>query len=484
MSVVARTRKSGTTYYAVFTWQGRPVWERVGADRREAERVERRRKAEVARGTYVPPAESRAITVGQAARDWLDRRTVRSAANERALLTRHVLARPACAAFVAMPIADVRPVDVQGVVVGLRSVVSESTGRPLAPKTIALIYGALRTMFRDAVFGDLVQRDPCRLQPGTISKTPTKPRSAYDRAAVATLLTHPAIPKPSRIWIALALLTGMREGEVCGRRWRDLDTESTPLPCLTVATQYEDQALKTDRPRRVPVHPVLAGALELWRREGWELVHLRAPRPADFIVPQIGGSAHTKSSAYKAWRRACDAAGVTNLSLHSTRHTFLTFARRGGARPDVIERVTHNATGTMVDHYTHWEWEPLCDAVASLRLDANVDARAIYSGRLAPAPGLEPGRPVDDSRKRAESREPAASRRTSDSAGFDAAAASRAAHQRPALRRVARETVAAALAGDESAALRGLAKLARCTRQRPATRREREALSRFVGGAS
>jgi hypothetical protein len=59
-------------------------------------------------------------------------------------------------------------------------------------------------------------------------------------------------------------------------------------------------------------------------------------------------------------------------SLHSTRHTFITWARRGGARSDVLEVVTHNAAGKMIDQYTHWDWEPLCDAVACLNYASGV----------------------------------------------------------------------------------------------------------------
>jgi hypothetical protein len=60
--------------------------------------------------------------------------------------------------------------------------------------------------------------------------------------------------------------------------------------------------------------------------------------------------------------------GVENLSLHSSRHTFITLAGRAGARSEVVERITHNASGTIVDHYTHWDWEPLCQAVLAIQL--------------------------------------------------------------------------------------------------------------------
>jgi hypothetical protein len=35
----------------------------------------------------------------------------------------------------------------------------------------------------------------------------------------------------------------------------------------------------------------------------------------------------------------------------------------------MLEKVTHNAKGKMIDHYTHFDLEPLRRAVAALKLD-------------------------------------------------------------------------------------------------------------------
>ncbi|HWA76043.1 MAG TPA: hypothetical protein VG937_27080 [Polyangiaceae bacterium] len=64
--------------------------------------------------------------------------------------------------------------------------------------------------------------------------------------------------------------------------------------------------------------------------------------------------------------RACVAVEVRFEGCHLTRHTMITWARRGGARADVPERVTHNAAGAIIDQYTHFDWEPLCEAVICL----------------------------------------------------------------------------------------------------------------------
>ena len=44
-------------------------------------------------------------------------------------------------------------------------------------------------------------------------------------------------------------------------------------------------------------------------------------------------------------------------------------ARSSGARRDVLEQITHNARGAIIDVYTAWEWPALCEAVSCLRVD-------------------------------------------------------------------------------------------------------------------
>ena len=36
---------------------------------------------------------------------------------------------------------------------------------------------------------------------------------------------------------------------------------------------------------------------------------------------------------------------------------------------DVLQKVTHNAKGDILDNYTHFDWEPLCKAVSCLQID-------------------------------------------------------------------------------------------------------------------
>lgn len=385
MSVQTRTLVDGTVvYWVVFRWQGTQKWERSGTDKRRATRLNDKRLAEVKAGTYVPPKQAKVTLVWQYLTTWLEGRKNRTAANESSMVTRHVLDREEHRAFCEMPLDSVRPPDIKRMLDTLKVQprnAKDLASAPLAPKSVALIAGVLRTMFKDAHFNGLIPADPWSLPRKTISRKVKKKRTPYPIEDVRKLLDAELKPD-ERMFLVLLLFTGCRIGEVCGRRWRTWDPNSSPLGSLTVDTQYDDQPLKSDdeheeHPRNVPVHPFLAVELQAWWASGFDLVYCRRPTRDDFIVPQRSGQHRTKSAGYKLWRRLCARAGVENRTVHSTRHTFITLARRNGARDDVLEKVTHNAKGSQIDQYTHWEWEPLCTAVSCFSVDGMLDRLTI-----------------------------------------------------------------------------------------------------------
>jgi integrase len=383
MAIVARKVRNKTIYWiAFYTNERNPkgkrvqVWERVGAERREAQQLDRKRKKEVDDGTYARPIAP-TMRFGEWLRHWSANRKNRNAKSDRSLVERFLLTR---AWLCELRVDEVRVQHTHRLIDELKQTVSPVTGGKITEKYASNTYALFRTACKEARNCELMFHDPCVLQKGMLRMRSRRGvRVNYELADVMAMSA--CARDDAMVFAMLALLTGMREGEVCGRRWRDWDEHSMPLGCLHVRTQYDGKPLKTEgaegneHPRTVPVLPALARLLTWWRQSGFELTYCRKPTPDDFIVPRMDGSCHSRHSAYKLWRKACAATGVTNRSLHSTRHTFITLCRRAGARADVLERVTHNAAGAMIDNYTHFDWAPLCDAVLCLQmaLDSDLD---------------------------------------------------------------------------------------------------------------
>jgi integrase len=379
MSVVPKPRAKGKTVYGVSnTWKGKEVWELIGPSRRAAEIRDREMKREIKAGTFVPKESMKALTVLQLCEVWGAPRTNASADDERSLVRRYVETAPELAQMIA---ADVKPRHVLAWVQHWQAQRKPDGSRLIGDKTIANAVGVLRMVFELGVMRELCTMNPVQLPRKTLRRSVTKEKEIYSLAESAVLMRHHSIPWPIRVLNAMILLSGMREGEACGRRFRDLDDGPKPLSLMRVHDQYNSKPLKTERPRVVPIHPELHRVLTEWAQEGFELYTGAKPTLDDFIVPNCSPRAkarnHTESSFYKQFVKHAEAAGVRPRSVHATRHSFITHCRRGGARKDVLERVTHNAKGDIVDGYTHWEWEPLCEAVSCLDLDVRRDLHPV-----------------------------------------------------------------------------------------------------------
>ena len=367
-------RAKGITYGINFMVNGRQVHEVAGSDKRAAERLLRQRKREVASGTYVASAKSSNVSLAKYAALWLEQRNNRTYLEDAQRLRDHVLPRVG-----HLRLSEITQADVVKLVRDLQA------GGNIGRKTAKNAYGVFRTLMRDARIEGLLAQDPCVLPRGIWLEESRSEREPYSASEVISLVTDPRIESDRRVLFALWFYTGGREGEACGLKWGDWIREAQPLGSLSIDSQYEDEPLKTNRPRKVPVHPDLAAVLDQWWRVGFELTYARRPTSADWIVPLRSESTrpHTKSSAYKAFRRACELLGIENRSLHSTRHTMITWARRGGARPDVLEKLTHNAAGRIIDQYTHWDWEPLCQAILCLDYAGMAAARPLRAAQPA-----------------------------------------------------------------------------------------------------
>ncbi len=369
MALVERKKANGKLSYRVATrWRGKVYFELSGTDKREAQRLDERRKREVKAETYQPPSTKKIVLLCEFADEFLAGRKTRSIKDELRWYRKHVEPREW---FSRLRLEEVNHGHVERLVAEIRA-----AGK-LVDKSIGNLIGVLSVMFASAIrsqryFG----ANPASLPRGVLNRRAKKERGTFTGVEIRLMTRHQSASWPGRVYAALLFYTGCRRGEAAGLRWGDLDTATEPLWALDVNKQYGGEPLKTtDRPRCIPVHPELQAILEAWGKEGFELYTTRKPRAEDFIVPNVSARAnaahHTRKTATTLFERTADEAGVPRRGgVHASRHTFITLCRRGAARGDRLQVITHNAQGTMVDRYTHWDWAPLCEAVMCLDLDS------------------------------------------------------------------------------------------------------------------
>ena len=364
------TYDDGAQRYRVQYKDSKGRWrvEHAGANKQAAVRLLARRKRDAAKGVQVTRDASPRTHLDTYAERWHARQRrigKRNADREYSSYRRHVSPR-----IGSMPVGEIKPLDVLEL-----SETLVARGE-ISPKSVRNCIGIVSSIFRLAVLEGAVEVNPVSQTPRDgLPSMGSGGGQTYTRDESLALVTDPRIGWDRRVVFALQFFTGMRIGETCGRRWRDWVPNVEPLGSLRVHTQYNDQPLKTAKSgdakeRTVPVHPELEKVLWCWQGQGFEAVYGRPPGPDDFIVPDPRTmAARTQSQATKSHKRDAELIGIPNKGSHALRRFMISAARSSGARRDVLEQITHNARGAIIDVYTSWEWPALCEAVSCLKVD-------------------------------------------------------------------------------------------------------------------
>ncbi len=329
-----------------------------------AKSLESRRRREIREGTYSYQAQGR-YTGSSWLREWTEKRTTRNRHADKRCVELHFLP---FRDFATKPLVDFRTRDIRdwAHAAKQRVVAGEISG-----KTIRNAYGNVHTMFHDAVVNEIIAVNPCVLSRGDLPAKKTKQARRYQEEESSGLAWEPRLPVDVRVLFSILTFTGERVGEAVGHRWLDLDRDTHRMWALTLEFQYELEPLKTstdkERPRVIPVHPELRRVLTWWHDVGFEEFYGRRPRPTDPIIPNFFKRGHhTRKSIYHRSRDGFDAGEMFWKGHHACRHALITAARRRNANPLWLDRITHNAEGTILDRYTDTVWEPLCDVIATL----------------------------------------------------------------------------------------------------------------------
>jgi integrase len=322
------------------------------------------------------------VTVADFATPWVARqeaRGIHSAYTYRSIITHHVLPR-----FGAMLLRDVRPREVH-------AWVDEMRAAGHAPKSIRNRHGLLHRLLADAVVQELLTTNPATLGTGALPKKQDADRewrsgAVFSREEAWTLVSAASLPLERRVLHTFMFVAGLRFGEAAAIRWRHWQRVDNPLGRLLVASSFstrlgEEKVTKSERPRVIPVHPVLDELLHLYAQ-------VRIPRPDDLVLvgPETARQRKdddphlTHQTAYKRWAADLERLGLRHRRMHDARRTFVSLALGDGARKDVLRWVSHGGSGDIMDAYTTLPWPTLCEAVSTLRLPP--DARAASATRL------------------------------------------------------------------------------------------------------
>ena len=188
-----------------------------------------------------------------------------------------------------------------------------------------------------------------------------KPMRTLDPTEVNTLLKEAEGSYYYPI-IYTALSTGLRQAELLGLRWRDIDPEimlsiSVDRVLYNRRGVCEFREPKTSRSRRyVSMTPKLATFLREYKQERKSLYHELGKELTldDLVFGSVEGKPLNPPSLSRAFARIVKRAGLENVRFHDLRHSFASLMLLRGAKPKVIsEALGHASVAFTMDVYSH-----------------------------------------------------------------------------------------------------------------------------------
>lgn len=159
----------------------------------------------------------------------------------------------------------------------------------------------------------------------------------------------------------LAVTTGLREGELLGLRWRDVNLEGEVLSVRQQLTRTKSglsfTSPKRGKTRSVRLTATAAAALKAHRaaqneerlKAGslWEDLEL-------VFTSTIGTPVDVGNLTYRSFRPLLKRAGLPRIRFHDLRHTFATLLLSKGTHPKVVQEMLGHANIAMtMDTYSH-----------------------------------------------------------------------------------------------------------------------------------
>lgn len=177
--------------------------------------------------------------------------------------------------------------------------------------------------------------------------------------------------------IATAIMTGMRQGEILGLRWQDVDFDKG-LIHVRQQSQYTPEkgffftAPKQNSKRDVPMQLPLSSILRTVKKEQDAIKSVYEEVEAeyhdlDLVFCREDGSQLDGCLVTKRFQKLLTKNGFPRIRFHSLRHTFATMCRGAGiAMEDIQDLLGHADISTTKKMYTHVEIEPLVRAMDKL----------------------------------------------------------------------------------------------------------------------
>jgi integrase len=238
-----------------------------------------------------------------------------------------------------------------------------STGRKggqggLASSTVRYMHVILKAAMGQAVRWQMLARNPVdAVNPPKIKRSAM---TVYDLAQTADLIEATRGTRMT-ITVMLAVLCGLRRGEIAALRWRNVNLDTGQLAVTESAEQtisgVRYKQPKSGKGRAVALSARVVNQLRAHRvQQAQELLKLGISLTDDaFVVAQVDGRPLQPRSITHQWHLLlANNKALPRIRFHDLRHAHATHMLASGVHPKIAsERLGHSKVGITMDLYSH-----------------------------------------------------------------------------------------------------------------------------------
>jgi integrase len=268
----------------------------------------------------------------------------------------------------SVPLVQLTPTAVERMTAGI-------VARGLSPSTARSARTALRMILRDAERDGLVARNAAALaRPPRVERHELRVLTADE---TRRLLDGTADDELGPLY-AVAAMTGMRQGEVLGLRWQDVELGG-PAPALTVRRALALDGTggrslaepKTARSRRtLDLAPATVSALRRQKARQTEATLAAGDAWQDrdgLVFTDAVGRAHRPANVSHAFSDALARLGLPHVRFHDLRHGTASLLLAQGVPLKVVsETLGHSGIAITADTYAHLDREQRREAARAM----------------------------------------------------------------------------------------------------------------------
>jgi integrase len=239
-------------------------------------------------------------------------------------------------------------------------------GHVMSPATLRRVYAVLRAALNKAV-----RQRYLTFNPALAVELPEMPKpkvvvwTAEEAIRFLAFLDGDPVtdrePDRLRALYHLALVTGMRRGELLGLRWGDVDIAERVITVEEQRVKTRDGVVAGRPKTKAGERPVTfdEDTLDVLTEHRLEQAADRdawgnAWTDSELVFVREDGSPLDPDAVSRRFKALCDKAGVPVIRFHDLRHTSATLGLLAGVTIKVIsERVGHSSSWFTADRYVH-----------------------------------------------------------------------------------------------------------------------------------